>query len=136
MKRVVPIIALLLFAGWTLSTNRVLLKGGIQVDTMNSDMILTWEATVEDGVEKYLVMRRASWTQNEFREAGDVDARGPNLQYRFVDSELYKASSEQVDYELWAVFVSGERAMLTQVSMNYTPTTVRRTWGSIKAMFQ
>jgi hypothetical protein len=136
MKRVVLILTLLLLAGWSLSANRVLLKDGIQVDTVNSDMVLTWEAMVEEGVDRYLIMRRASSIQSDFREIGTVGAKGSDLQYRFVDRELYKASSEQVEYELWAMFASGERAMLTQVSMNYTPTAVRRTWGSIKAMFQ
>jgi len=135
MKRVVPIITLLLLTGWTLSFNRVLLKGEIEVDSEDSDMVLRWEATVEEGIEKYEIWHKTSLMPRS-SVVGEVEARGPNYPYRFVDSYLFKATAEQVDYELWAVFENRERELLTQVTMNYTPTTVRRTWGSIKAMFQ
>ncbi|MDX1546474.1 MAG: hypothetical protein R3247_05780, partial [Rhodothermales bacterium] len=57
-------------------------------------------------------------------------------EYRFVDDQVYKSAAEELDYRLDAVFSNGLRQQVASKKLNYTPTAIRRTWGSIKAMFQ
>lgn len=100
------------------------------------NFILSWQAEQEDDVHRYEVYRRTIHSNGEFVKLHELRAHGPNKPYQFRDDQVYKASSEQVDYRLEVVFTSGVRQILAQQSVNYTPTAIRRTWGSIKAMFQ
>lgn len=131
MNRAVPIITILLLAGWTLSSNRASLEF-FHVDRENNDIAVTWESTVEEGVDHYLVRRTSRHTNDEFK----VAPHGTGKLYHFMDDRIYKRTSEEVVYRLEAVYDNAVREELASQSIDYTPTTVRRTWGSIKAMFQ
>lgn len=135
MKRVVPILIVFLVAGWSLSSNNVRLSF-FKVDRENNDMIVTWESTAEVDVARYELQRRTRFTNNQYVLVTAASPHGTNKLYRIMDDQVYKSSSEQVDYRLEAVFGNGIREELATQSVSYTPTTVRRTWGSIKAMFQ
>jgi hypothetical protein len=56
--------------------------------------------------------------------------------YSFRDDQVYKSAADQLDYRLEVVYENGLREVLVTKSLNYTTTAIRRTWGSIKAMFQ
>ena len=71
-----------------------------------------------------------------FVQVHQVDAHGPNRGYGFRDTQVYKTGSDKLDYQLEAVYMNGVREVVRSESMNYTSTAVRRTWGSLKAMFQ
>lgn len=141
MKRTVPIIALLLFAGWVASAGVASAQNSarldfFKVDRENNDMVVTWKATTESGVSRYELQRKTRFTNNQFVVVAEVSPHGTGKTYRLMDDQVYKVSSEQVDYRLEVVYTNGVREELGQQSINYTPTAVRRTWGSIKAMFQ
>lgn len=135
MIRVVPLLGVFLFAGWTLSFNKVSLSY-FKVDRENNDMVVTWESTTEEGVARYELQRRTRFSNNQFVVVAEASPHGTQTPYRIMDDQVYKMSSEQVDYRLEAVYENGIREELASQSVSYTPTTVRRTWGSIKAMFQ
>lgn len=141
MKRTVPIIALLLLAGWAASSDIASAQNSarldfFRVDRENNDMVVTWEATTENGVNRYELQRKTQFTNNQYVVVSEVKPHGTGKTYRLMDDQVYKISSEQVDYRLEVVYSNGVREELAKQSINYTPTTVRRTWGSIKAMFQ
>lgn len=141
MKRTVPIIAFLLLAGWAASSDLASAQNNarlsfFKVDRENNDMVVTWEATAESGVERYELQRKTRYTNNQFVVVTEVNPHGTRKTYRLTDDQVYKVSSEQVDYRLEVVYTNGVREELAMQSINYTPTSVRRTWGSIKAMFQ
>lgn len=101
--------------------------------------VITWQAQVEEQVKEYVLERRTPFSNGEFREVQKrFAAHGIGKPYRFQDDQLYKALSDEVAYKLYAVSMANpqERTLLAEQSINYTTTTVRRTWGSIKAMFQ
>lgn len=106
-----------------------------RVEVQDNDFVITWQAQVEDNVRMYELRRKTSYSE-QFTPVTEVTARGADVTYRYVDDEVYKAASEQVDYELVVTYTNGTQEMVTQRQVNYTPTAVRRTWGSIKAMFQ
>lgn len=141
MKRTVPIIVLLLLAGWAASSNVASAQNSarlsfFKVDRENNDMVVTWEATAESGIDRYELQRKTQFTNNQYVVVTQVSPHGTQKTYRLTDDQVYKVSAEQVDYRLEVVYVNGVREELAKQSINYTPTAVRRTWGSIKAMFQ
>lgn len=139
MKRIVPIVTLLLLAGWAASPGLAQAQNSVRLDDWevvreNNDVIVTWIATSESGVDKYVLIRKTPFMSRP--EEISFKAHGAGKTYRFVDDQLYKLASDQVDYRLEAVYTNGVHVELFSHSISYTPTAIRRTWGSIKAMFQ
>jgi len=106
------------------------------VEEQSRNFTVTWQSTSELEVREYELQRRTPFSNEAFVKVQTFRAQGPGRLYRFKDDQVYKSASEQVDYRLEAVYENGLREMLVTKSLNYTPTAIRRTWGSIKAMFQ
>ena len=106
------------------------------VDEEGSAFVLRWQTDVEEEVRDFVVNRKTASSNDEFVEIHSVAAHGIGKPYLFTDDQVFKTSAEQVVYQLEVVFENGSRQVLIVESLNYTSTAVRRTWGSIKAMFQ
>ena len=105
------------------------------VQPKGEDFEIAWQTDVEDGVSGFELHRRTSTTNNEFVLVGSVAPHGIGRTYALLDDQIFKTSSEMIDYRLQAILADGSRQVLRIESVNYTPTAIRRTWGSIKAMF-
>ena len=102
-----------------------------------NSFVLSWESAEEDAVLSFELERKTTFSNNEFLLLKAVPARGADYQYQHRDAQVFKAGGggDVVDYRLMAIYSSGAREILVTKSVNYTPTALRRTWGSIKAMF-
>lgn len=133
MKRSVLIVLVLLLAGWSGGSFQVSLDR-YDISKVDGLPMLTWTSTVEQDAKHYEVHRR-SQSAPGFEAIGTIDATGSGSSYEFVDRKLYKLD-ETVTYQLFAVSSGGEHLEFPEKHISYSPTAVRRTWGSIKAMFQ
>jgi hypothetical protein len=101
---------------------------------------VTWVSEKEQNVLEYKLYRRAPWTgSNEEVEIQDQEfpAKRSGATYTYIDQNVYKqGSADNLHYSLWVVKTDGSREKLGEASATYISTAVRRTWGSIKAMFQ
>ena len=107
-----------------------------KVEKESNDLLVTWEADIELDVREYEIQRMTRFTNNRFVKVKSVVPHGTAKPYVFRDDQVFKVGDEQVDYRLEVVFSNGAREQLARQSVNYTSTAIRRTWGSIKAMFQ
>ncbi|MCZ6704836.1 MAG: hypothetical protein O6942_02955 [Bacteroidetes bacterium] len=117
------------------------LSGGVRLNFFNiqtegRDFIVTWNVDVEEDVHEYELLRKTTTSNDQFVKVFTARPHGTGKDYSFRDSQVYKSGSEQLDYRLDAVYSSGLREIITTKSINYTSTAVRRTWGSLKALFQ
>jgi len=99
---------------------------------------IMWETDEEDQVQTFEVFRKSGFGE-EFVRVGERDGRGPGQQYKLVDDQVYKNGSPVsafIDYRLEVVYSDGVRQRLAEKKIDYTSTAIRRSWGSIKAMFQ
>ncbi len=94
-----------------------------------------WEAESEVDVRNYELFRKTSYA-GDFVQINSSSAHGANKEYLVSDDQVYKNVMDQVDYRLEVVFTNGLRQRLAEKQVDYTPTAIRRSWGSIKAMFQ
>ena len=137
MSRLVILLGLI-----TTLTGAVLFDPGvrlssIRVEKQNNDVVLTWESAAEEGVSRYEILRKSPSSGGAFLNLGvQIPAQGSGSLYQFRDTRVYKTASEEIQYQLQAVFVNGDRYGFEIESIDYSATAVRRTWGSIKAMFQ
>ncbi len=103
------------------------------------DVIVSWKASLEDELKDYALERKSRY-DTEFKVMTNLNSRGANFKYEWRDRTVYGASqvesNEQVEYRLRITFIDGSTQMVEPIAVDYTPTAVRRTWGSIKAMFQ
>lgn len=130
MKRLVLPALALLAAGWSFAGFKPL---SFSV-TMDSGLpVVEWAAESEDDLHHYEVEVRTQFSTEP--RVVDFEPHGARQPYVFRDDDLYKGA-EMVEYAVYAVLDSGERQLVGSKQINYTPTAVRRTWGSIKAMFQ
>lgn len=95
--------------------------------------VVEWAAESEDGLDHYEV--EASAEAGSRNRVVEIAPQGAQHPYVFRDDDLYKGA-EEVRYTLYAVLDDGGRQIVGSKQIAYTPTAVRRTWGSIKAMFQ
>ncbi|MCA1801346.1 MAG: hypothetical protein LC662_02690 [Rhodothermaceae bacterium] len=99
---------------------------------------LTWVVEYEQDVKHYIIKRKML-NDIDFMAIHNEPANSSGSgTYTWRDSGVFKATSggEPVVYELSAVFVDNKEQHIGQASVNFTSTAIRRTWGSIKAMFQ
>ena len=105
------------------------------LERQDEGVLITWETDQEDEVETFEVFRKAGFDA-QFARVAQSDDLGPDQQYRWIDKNVYKKGSVFIDYRLEVVFTDGVRQRLAEKKINYTSTAIRRSWGSIKAMFQ
>lgn len=106
------------------------------VDPQGQEFVVTWKSLVEDDVFAYELLRRTALSNEQFIMVFAPEAHGTNKTYTYRDAQVYKSASEQLDYRLQVVYTNGLREVISSQSVNYTSTAIRRTWGSLKAMFQ
>jgi hypothetical protein len=103
--------------------------------TEGNAIVVTWESSVESEVREY-VLERITVFDSEFVEMARLSAHGANSPYTYKDERVFKVEAEQVTYRLRMIGTNGSLLGVSDlISVDYTPTAVRRTWGSIKAMF-
>ena len=110
-------------------------------DNAQNEILLKWITTVEQGVDHYQLKRKMV-NDSDFKFLINVNTENTltdaNKVYEYTDRSVFKttAGTEPVVYALYAVFSDGQVKYIGQAEVNYTTTAIRRTWGSIKAMFQ
>ncbi|SRR5690606_14879649 len=103
----------------------------------NGKMVITWTVQDETGVVGYEVLRQSAHMVNASK-IPECTVRANQVgkgEYTCVDNLLYKSPADMANYYINVLMADGSTDM-KQFSVNYTSTAVRRTWGSIKAMFQ
>jgi hypothetical protein len=100
-----------------------------------SNVILTWTTDEEPNVARFEIEKRIG-TTGEFFYIGSLSPQGPS-QYQFVDRSTLKTSSTIYQYRIKIVFTNNASPIFVgPVTVNHSVSGVRRTWGSIKALFR
>lgn len=97
-----------------------------------SDVVVAWEVPSEAGITDFRVWRKVN-DESQYAFLDHVAPTGA-LQYQFQDYTVFKDEAKTISYKL-QVFQNG--AVFTYYTdITHNPTSVQRTWGSIKAMFR
>lgn len=110
----------------------------IQSITARSDgenVIIEWKTGEESSsLTKFVVERKTP--NNGFIEIGTVNPKGSNSFYSFVDNNIFKGNNYIFTYRLKIVDNNSQISYSSEVSVSHSISGVKRTWGSIKAMFR
>ncbi len=104
--------------------------------TSNGDnIVLTWQTGDELNVKEFIVLRGPD--KDHLSKIAEIPAKGSNSEYQFVDENAYKIEGSFYAYGLVILDENGSRSepMYAFVTHNGV-SSVKRTWGSIKALFR
>ena len=109
-----------------------------KVEAQGSVVTVKWMTQVEDDVTKFTLERQTRFEpENVWKPVPkEFKAHGKSKWYEYKDESVYKTTADEVKYRIRTTFRDGSVDVTESVSTNYTTSAIRRTWGSIKAMFQ
>lgn len=97
-----------------------------------ADVLVTWQLQSEENVKEYRIFRRINQEPTAAHLA-TIPANGSPT-YTYLDDAIFKNESRVIQYELHVV--TNTQVYRYTRSLSHNPTSVQRTWGSIKAMFR
>ena len=100
----------------------------------SEDIKLEWQTGEESNLQKFVIERKTP--QSSFAEIGIVTPKGNNSFYSFTDQNAYKTNDLVFVYRLKIVDNSGQVTYSHETTVSHSISGVKRTWGSIKAMFR
>ncbi|MGA9363311.1 MAG: hypothetical protein WBW16_02980 [Bacteroidota bacterium] len=100
----------------------------------NGDVVVEWTTGSESDL-KYFEVQRMAGVQGDYTTLGFIQPNGSNSSYQFVDKSAYKTSDAIYKYRLAIVNQDGSASYSQELTVR-SLSGVKRTWGSIKAMFR
>ena len=98
------------------------------------DVRLEWKTREEVNLQHFKIERKTP--QNSFVEISTVQPKGSNSYYTYLDQSAYKTTDMIFIYRLKIVDSNGQTSYSNEVTVSHNVSGVKRTWGSIKAMFR
>jgi len=98
-------------------------------------ILLEWKTGVEDNLNRFEIERSAQ-NQNNFINIGHISSIGNNSYYYYRDEVGAMMSNTVYYYRLKLVDNSGNYVYTNTITVTHIISSVRDTWGSIKAIFR
>ena len=112
------------------------IKGQPSARSDGSSITIHWDSDDESGVVSYEIARKAGWDGQYIVLVAAYKAKGSNQPYDFVDETAFRTTSTFYKYRITAIYAGGARSDPFEIGVSHAVSSVRRTWGSIKAMFR
>jgi hypothetical protein len=110
-----------------------ILDGTLKASSDGTDILLSWRSGDESGVISYTIDRKAGMN-GPFVRVGEKSPAGAGTEYSFRDKSVFRTTGNFYQYKVSIVSSAGNSEYF--VSVDHSVSSVRRTWGSIKAMFR
>lgn len=105
-----------------------------QAKSESNAIKLEWKTTSESNLKEFVVERKT--VNGNFFALGKLQARGDNSYYSFIDETSLKTNDYVFVYRLKLVDHDNQFSLSREISVTHSLSDVKRTWGSIKAMFR
>jgi hypothetical protein len=130
---VTKVIFLLIFISTAFATVE-LIRPGLMASPEGEDIRLEWSTGVEENLISFVIER--STPESPWIEIETIQPKGNNSNYYFVDKSAYKISDLIFKYRLKIRAGDVQDHYSNEVTVYPQLSDVKRTWGSIKAMFR
>lgn len=95
---------------------------------------LEWKTGDENNLKHFVVQRRNPGSS--YIDITTIPPKGSNSFYTYIDESAYKITDLIFIYRLKIVDLNNSTSYSSEVSVTPNVSGVKRTWGSIKAMFR
>jgi hypothetical protein len=111
--------------------------GSLSANSNGNNITIRWMSEDEAGVARFEIERK-SGVNGQFISLAPVTLRGDNSVYEYVDDSAFRVFTESIyQYQIKVIFANGSAPVVYgPITVRHDVSTVRRTWGSIKAMFR
>lgn len=135
LKRISTISISILFLTVTLFAGAVK-EGSLNASSDGNSITIRWLSDDESAVARYVLERKAGFN-GTFMPLVELSAKGNNSSYQYVDDTAFRAMESIYKYQVKVVFSNGSAPVFYgPITVSHKTSDVRRTWGSIKAMFR
>lgn len=100
----------------------------------NDKVIIEWKTREESNVKSFVIERKA--IGGDFIGLNEINSKGNYSFYQYVDETAFKSTSSVYNYRIKIVDIDGSVSYSNEISVIHSVSSVKRTWGSIKAMFR
>jgi hypothetical protein len=100
----------------------------------NDNVRLEWKTGDENNVKMFVIERKS--LQGGYVEVASIAPKGSYNYYSYLDETAYKAQGVLFIYRLKIVDSNNQSTYSSEISVSHNISGVKRTWGSIKAMFR
>lgn len=104
------------------------------VRNQGDDAIIEWKTSQETNLKNFVIERRGPQTQ--YSEVATIEPHPDNPFYSYTDKSIYKTNDYIFIYRLKIVDNDQQVSYSDEASVSLSISGVKRTWGSIKAMFR
>lgn len=101
--------------------------------SQNGNVVVSWQTLTESNLNHFVVERKT--VNGSFMELGNVSPRS-DKNYEYVDQSAFKTSDQLYVYRLKIVDNDGSVSYSEEKAVAHNVSSVKRTWGSIKALFR
>ncbi len=119
----------------TVTLAGVIREGTMQARSDGSNVTIQWGTTDESGIKEFVIERR-SGSVGDFITIAVVAKKGSNSFYEYIDKSAFKTTGSIYQYRIKSVTGSGGAEYSNVVTISHNVSGVKRTWGSLKAMFR
>ncbi len=106
----------------------------LKVNSSGNAVVLKWKSKNESNYKTYEIQRGQD--QNNFIALKNIDAKGNNSEYSYIDNSVFKPASRTFYYRIKILGRDGSIIYSDIVSVSPKISSTKQTWGSIKALFQ
>jgi hypothetical protein len=107
-----------------------------------TNVVVQWQTSLEQNVRSF-VIERSTGGEGSFSQIGTIAPQGANSYYEFIDHSAFKNqipandnTNSFFEYRVKIVDTNGTVAYSNTVTVTHNVSSVKRTWGSLKAMFR
>ena len=104
------------------------------VSNQGDNIEITWSTGQETNLKDFIIQRKTY--QSNYTDIATIQPKGSNSSYSYIDRAAYKTNDVLYIYRLKIEDNDGSVSYLEQQSISHSISAVKRTWGSIKAMFR
>lgn len=131
MHKIKNIIALILVFAGILCAGASLVSFSAKYN--GSNIVVSWQTSNEVNVKQFVVQRKT--LNGGYVDLGVVYPQA-DKDYEFVDKTAFKSNDQIYVYKLKIVDNDGSESYSGESSVVLNVSSVKRTWGSIKALFR
>ena len=105
-----------------------------EVKSQGENVLVEWQTGDETNMNHFSVQRKTP--QTSFVEVATIQPKGSNSSYSYVDQSIYKTNDVIFIYQLKIIDNNNQISYSVEKSASPNISGIKRTWGSIKAMFR
>ena len=119
-----------------IAANAAVIKVTPSAYSNGTTILVRWLTEDESGVVGFEIARKAGASGSFVVLTPKVQAKGDNSSYEFTDETAFRATDSFYQYRITVLYSDGRQSDPFFVVVTHSVSSVRRTWGSIKAMFR